>query len=171
VPLRRRLLALGTQGGHSLRFGAGVHCQRCLQRSRMRKAITGWLASPCPGPGVTQGHQVRSIRGLYFCTVCGSWSIPGGGSNRAIHKPCTGYATKRGQDLLGRLQCEPPRLPDLHGRRVWPDGTPADPPKALAAFRRQRRGVGVPSPPKTLAMNSRIQAVYARVRDRQGRDV
>jgi hypothetical protein len=171
VPLRRRVQDLGTRGGHCLRFSAGVSCRKCRQHSRMKRAITGWVAEACPGPGARYGHQVRCIRGLFFCAVCGSWSIPAGGSSRAMHRPCTRYATKRGSELLGRLQCDPPKLPDLHGRRAWPDGTPADPPAALAAAGRQRRGAGVPSTcsycPRSILPNPKIQAVLARVRERE----
>jgi hypothetical protein len=175
VPLRRRVVEAGKASGHVLRFSAGVVCTQCRQSSRMKQALTSWAVAQCPGPGKKHGHTVQCYRGLCFCTACGQWAGLSGASSRGIHKACTGQATKRGKELLARMACDPPRLPDLHGRRAWPDGTPADPPAALAAaVGRQRRGAGVPSiaahPATTVMSNSRMQAVLARVRAReQGR--
>jgi ribonuclease HI len=169
VPLRRRVQEAGNRSGHMLHFSAGVGCKSCRQHTRMRPALTGWVVQQCPGPGTQHGHCMRTIRGLSFCVVCGHWAITTGrgGSSRGLNKTCTGRATKRGRELLARLECQPPKLPDLHGRRVWPDGTPADPPTALAAAGRKRRVVGVPSPPPPPILNSRIQAVFDRIRARQ----
>jgi hypothetical protein len=122
---------------------------------------------------------MRCIKGLSFCVVCGHWAMPSGACSRGMHKDCAGYATKRGTELLARLARQPPKLPDLHGRKAWPDGTPVASPTALAAVGRKRRGTGdppnargrtdrpVPHPSSNLSpAERRIQAVFARVRAR-----
>jgi hypothetical protein len=111
----------------------------------MKQALTGWVVQQCPGPGVQFGHTMYQVHGLAFCAICGGWATPSGAGSRGIRRPCPGYATKRGQELFRRVASVPPRLPDLHGRRAWPDGTPAGPPAALAAAGRKRRVAGVPS--------------------------
>jgi hypothetical protein len=142
----------------------------------MKPALMGWATVQCPGPGARHGHAVQCIRGLTFCTTCGHWASLSGASSRGMHRTCTGQATKRGRELLTRLANQPPKLPDLHGRKAWPDGTPADPPAALAAAGRKRRATGVPSTMPLCQkssnsqvnsfVNPRLMAVYARVRAR-----
>jgi ribonuclease HI len=198
VPLRRRVEAAGRQAGHILYFSAGVGCKQCRSRSRMRTALATWAVKPCPGPGSQHGHRMQTVHGLWFCTVCGRWAIATGAGSRGIHQQCPGFAAKRGGELLSRMACNPPKLPDLHGRKLWPDGTPPAPPAALAAAGRRRRAAGVP--PSTPASSSstraggaargqprppllfrprgadkepspaeqRLAAVYARVRSRAG---
>jgi ribonuclease HI len=175
-PLRRRLADAGEASGHELKFSAGVRCTKCRQHSRMKPALTGWATVQCPGPGARHGHAVQCIRGLTFCTTCGHWASLSGASSRGMHRKCTGQATKRGSELLTRLASQPPKLPDLHGRKTWPDGTPADSSAALAAAGCKRRATGVPStvPSRQESsghqvnsfVNLRLKAVYDRVRAR-----
>jgi hypothetical protein len=144
VSIRQQVQQAGEAGGHCLYFSSGVGCKKCRQHSRMRYAAS-WASKACPGPGTRHGHKMQCIHGLYFCTVCGQWATAAGASSRGMHQQCSGHAAKRGRELLARLACQPPRLPDLHGRRQWPDGTPAAPPTALAAAVRKRRAAGGPS--------------------------
>jgi hypothetical protein len=180
VPLRQRLAEAGTASRHCLYFSAGVGCRSCRQHSRLRVAV-GWISQPCLGPGARLGHKVRCIHGLHFCTVCGNWATSAGNGSRGMHQRCPGFAKKRGSELLARLACQPPRLPDLHGRRQWPDGTSAAPSTALAAGARKRRAAEGPSEPVAVVearfvptcgsavgpitpASRRLQAVFARVR-------
>jgi hypothetical protein len=144
----------------------------------MKVALTGWAAQKCLGPGVQFGHSMRQVHGLAFCAVCGGWATPSGAGSRGIRKQCPGHAGKRGQELLRRLACNPPRLPDLHGRKSWPDGTPTGPPAALAAAGRKRRAAGVPPTPCRSGVASRAgiplsqaerrrAAIYDRIRARE----
>ena len=126
----------GVQGHHMYAIGGGeVGCMNCCRHGRL-KSVWPWVLSFCPGPGASQGHNVQSIHGLYFCTSCGRYSSKQGGWN-GLKKPCSRKPTRYGARLLNRLCENPPRPPMC--KKSWPDGTPiVQGPSPNLGFKRRR---------------------------------
>jgi hypothetical protein len=158
--------------GNALCFSAGVGCSRCSQKSRMQATITGWVARQYPDPG-TYVHVMRCIKGLSLCAVCGTRATQQGPA--ALAPTCS----VPGKDLLAYVVCQPPHLPDSHGRKQRPEGFLAGPIAALSAAGHKRRGAGDPTnwhrrnlvgaqPMRVFSRTSRSHVVYERVCARAG---
>ena len=123
---------------------------------------------PCLGPGVEHGHQLQTVHGLSFCTVCGLWTSGDRMADVKLGKPCVRTATKHRRQLLRRLGRSPP-LPPYH-LTAWPDGT------AIAVRHSKRKcrqgslqavALPVASQPKTVLLKSTaLESVRARVFER-----